>query len=173
MSLHHDLLEQAEHLAAREKRRPKQASLRRAVSTAYYALFHLLIDEVSTLVMPDGRLPSSRSQVGRTFGHAEMKRVCNAFSAPPAKAKDELDRLVQATNAPPPDLIAVASAFVSLQEMRHQADYDTAKRYSRREVEASVRTARDAFDRWKRVRSHPVTKTFLVALVAWKKWDRL
>jgi hypothetical protein len=27
------------------KRRSKQASLRRAVSTAYYALFHLLIDE--------------------------------------------------------------------------------------------------------------------------------
>jgi hypothetical protein len=34
----HDLLEQAKHLANREKKRPRQASLRRAVSTAYYAL---------------------------------------------------------------------------------------------------------------------------------------
>ena len=41
----HDLLEQAKHLANREKKRPRQASLRRAVSTAYYALFHLLIHE--------------------------------------------------------------------------------------------------------------------------------
>jgi hypothetical protein len=40
-----DLLEQAHHLVTREEGEPKQASLRRAVSTAYYALFHLLIDE--------------------------------------------------------------------------------------------------------------------------------
>jgi uncharacterized protein (UPF0332 family) len=40
-----DLLEQALHLANRERKGPRQASLRRAVSTAYYALFHLLISE--------------------------------------------------------------------------------------------------------------------------------
>ena len=40
-----DLLEQAHHLANREPEDPKQASLRRAVSTAYYGLFHLLINE--------------------------------------------------------------------------------------------------------------------------------
>ncbi len=40
-----DLLEQAQHLAQREPKRPKQASLRRAISSAYYALFHLLISE--------------------------------------------------------------------------------------------------------------------------------
>jgi len=39
MSLHADLLDQAEHLAQLDQRRPKQASLRRAVSSAYYALF--------------------------------------------------------------------------------------------------------------------------------------
>ena len=42
MSLATDLLEQADHLARRERKRPKQASLRRAVSAAYYGLFHLL-----------------------------------------------------------------------------------------------------------------------------------
>ncbi len=42
MPLAQDLLEQARHLANREPKRPKQASLRRAVSRAYYALFHLL-----------------------------------------------------------------------------------------------------------------------------------
>ena len=40
-----DLVEQAYHLANREPTNPKQASLRRAVSTAYYAPFHLLIDD--------------------------------------------------------------------------------------------------------------------------------
>ena len=43
MTLHHDLLDQASHLATRETKKPKQASLRRAVSAAYYALFHLLV----------------------------------------------------------------------------------------------------------------------------------
>ncbi len=44
MAFHDDLLEQANHLARRERGRPRQASLRRAVSSAYYALFHLLIE---------------------------------------------------------------------------------------------------------------------------------
>ena len=49
MSLHADLLEQAEQLAQLDPRRPKQANLRRAVSSAYYALFHLLTWEASAL----------------------------------------------------------------------------------------------------------------------------
>jgi uncharacterized protein (UPF0332 family) len=51
MAFADDLLEQAYHLANRDRENPKQASLRRAVSTAYYALYHLLIDEaVSQMV---------------------------------------------------------------------------------------------------------------------------
>lgn len=45
MNLHNELLRQARHLATKEPRRPLQASLRRAVSAAYYALFHLLVDD--------------------------------------------------------------------------------------------------------------------------------
>ena len=47
MPFPNDLLEQARHLANREPKRPKQASLRRAVSTAYYAIFHLLSMETA------------------------------------------------------------------------------------------------------------------------------
>lgn len=42
MSLPNELLAQARHLATKEPRRPRDASLRRSVSAAYYALFHLL-----------------------------------------------------------------------------------------------------------------------------------
>src|SRR6266571_1109983 len=41
-SLHNELLAQAWHLAKKEPKHPLQASLRRAVSAAYYAVFHLL-----------------------------------------------------------------------------------------------------------------------------------
>jgi hypothetical protein len=45
MAFADELLEQAYHLARKDPDPPKEASLRRAVSTGYYALFHLLIGE--------------------------------------------------------------------------------------------------------------------------------
>jgi hypothetical protein len=67
MSLATDLLEQARHLLRRERRRPRQASLRRAISAAYYALFHLLIEEATgALVARPNCVPGSpgRSTTG-------------------------------------------------------------------------------------------------------------
>ena len=43
--MYRDLLEQAARLARLDTQKPKQANLRRAISSAYYALFHLLVDE--------------------------------------------------------------------------------------------------------------------------------
>ena len=172
MSLPDDLMEQARHLVNRERRRPRQASLRRSVSAAYYALFHLLIDEAAKLILPDVASSGPRSQVGRTFGHAEMKKVSQAF-ATTSPGKDEVYRLVRAAPPVPPDLVTVATAFVDLQDARHEADYNTARRYTRQEATALVESAHQAFLAWRRVRSHPVAQTYLIALVVWKKWDRL
>jgi hypothetical protein len=72
MSLHDDLLEQAEHLAKIDARRPKQASLRRAVSASYYALFHLLTSEASALYATDFGLAA---RINRTHNHGEMKKA--------------------------------------------------------------------------------------------------
>src|SRR5271170_5069238 len=43
MAFADDLLNDAHHLATKGGKNPRQSSLRRAVSTAYYAVFHLLI----------------------------------------------------------------------------------------------------------------------------------
>ncbi len=64
-----DLLGLARHLANLEPANPRQACLRRAVSTAYCALFHLLIAEATL----DWGRPELRSEVGRVFGRGEMK----------------------------------------------------------------------------------------------------
>jgi hypothetical protein len=66
MSLATDLLEQARHLLRRERRRPRQASLRRAISAAYYALFHLLIEEATGALVGPNCVPGSpgRSTTG-------------------------------------------------------------------------------------------------------------
>jgi len=58
MSLARDLLEQAQHLSRREPRRPRQASLRRAISAAYYAMFHLMVQEATTLLVARAELRS-------------------------------------------------------------------------------------------------------------------
>jgi hypothetical protein len=47
MPYHEDLIEHALFLATLNPGQPKQADLRRAVSAAYYALFHLLTTEAA------------------------------------------------------------------------------------------------------------------------------
>ena len=73
MAFHDDLLEQAIELVHKEPQNPKQASLRRAVSTAYYALFHLLISEA----VANWDKQNLRTALGRAFDHATMKSASN------------------------------------------------------------------------------------------------
>jgi uncharacterized protein (UPF0332 family) len=75
MGIAQDLLQQAHHLA-RYETSPSQASLRRAVSTAYYALFHLLLED--TVLRWQGS-PEARSGLQRAFDHGPMKTVSLQF----------------------------------------------------------------------------------------------
>ncbi len=67
MSLHADLLDPAEQLAQLDPRRPKQANLRRAVSSAYYALFHLLAltTHLSSTIRSEAFLPTRGGTMSR------------------------------------------------------------------------------------------------------------
>lgn len=72
MSLPNELLELARELVERPPANPTQARLRRAVSTAYYALFHLLIDEA----VSKWPIERHRNILARTFNHGAMKKAC-------------------------------------------------------------------------------------------------
>src|SRR6266567_7288616 len=62
MAFPDDLLELAQDLRSLHSEGPHQASLRRAVSTAYYALFHLLISEATAnWARPELRVPLSKT----------------------------------------------------------------------------------------------------------------
>ncbi len=168
MSLHGDLLAQARSLLRREPRRPKQASLRRTVSTAYYALFHLLIHEATRMLVSGAALDNLRTLVARAFAHTTMNEACRSFAAA------QLPAAVAAV-APGPvprDLREVAQAFVDLQEARHEADYDLALRFSRSEAQALVDQAERAFAAWQRVRGTATAKVFLASLLLWRDWRR-
>jgi hypothetical protein len=87
------LLEQARHLANREKTRPRQASLRRAVSTAYYALFHLLISEATS----NWKRADQRHALARAFDHGKMRSASD-------RQNSKLVSLLKATHVAGPDI---------------------------------------------------------------------
>jgi uncharacterized protein (UPF0332 family) len=167
LTLHHDLLEQARHLAKRETRRPRQASLRRAVSAAYYALFHLLAAEGAAIMTRGGKL-ALRAQVQRAFAHNDMKRICQHF------AKGGLPEPIRSLIISPlePELMSVAKAFIDLQEQRHAADYDTQREFDRVTALDLVDSAQSAFADWAAVRSTPNAAAFLTALLLNRQWGR-
>lgn len=165
MSLHGDLLEQAEHLARRERGRPRQASLRRAISSAYYALFHLLIHEATLRI---ARGPAVRQKLSRAFEHADMKSASRAFAG---AQTGQLARLSGGLPIPAA-LRTVATTFVILQEARHAADYDIATRFTRLQTENLIGRVQQAVRAWQAIRTDEVAHLYLAALLLWKRWDR-
>jgi hypothetical protein len=106
MSLPRDLLDAAIELY---RIKPEtQAALRRSVSTAYYALFHLIIETAC-----ENWPQPQRSRVARQFEHKRMKDV----------SADTADKGPATPSSAQAGLIAVANTFVQLQQNRHTADY--------------------------------------------------
>jgi hypothetical protein len=161
LSLPLDLIDQSEHLARRELGRPKQASLRRSVSAAYYAVYHLLAAAAVAQVAP-GSSAEQRERLRRALKHVGMKQVCKAFAYPGA-ARRGFEELV-----PPaiqPRLSNVAQAFVALQEAREAAEYALLETISRQDALAAVAQARQAVADWNGVRKTSEAANFLLALV--------
>ncbi len=122
MSLASDLLDQASTLALLDPMKPKQVSLRRAISAAYYSIFHLLIDEAARRISANAVL---QPYIVRSFQHKNLKEAANkiiAQSSPqPPWPGQLLSTLIE------PELVRVCKAFVDLQSLRHQADYNIEK----------------------------------------------
>ena len=78
---------------------------------------------------------------------------------------------------PQPDSIvtglkSVTNAFVKLQEARHDADYDLAKRYDRQEAERFVDLAELAFSEWKRIRRDDLARIYLSCFLVYEDWNK-
>jgi hypothetical protein len=146
-----DLLTQADHLANWEGNHPTQAGLRRAVSTAYYALFHLLIDEA----VGNWAIEWQRSTIARTFDHGKMKKICE-------------ERIHQFYSSGKPadglQLMKVAQTFSILQDKRLTADYDNSFNWDRTNAMAQVDLARAAFADWRAIRTTNEAQNYLLML---------
>jgi uncharacterized protein (UPF0332 family) len=167
LALHHDLLEQAEHLVRRERLKPKQASLRRSVSTAYYALFHLLIDYAISL-MASRKPPGLRVLVGRAFAHGEMHKVCKNFAS--GGLPDSTKSLLAAPLSP--HVRMVAAVFFDLQDARHEADYNVAKSWTRLEATRHIQKVDEAFKAAEKIWKTPEGNVFFAALLLQRQWTK-
>jgi uncharacterized protein (UPF0332 family) len=152
MSLSADLVEQAEKLARLDPKRPKSANVRRAISSAYYALFHHLIGESTQLLLgtTDADWPLA-ALAARAFNHGDLKNACGQFTktTPVDVLKTHWLKLGVAANA---DLRVVAEEFIALQELRHAADYDLTRTFTRTEALDAVGRSRDAMAAWGRLK---------------------
>jgi uncharacterized protein (UPF0332 family) len=160
MPFANDLLEQARHLANREPKRPKQASLRRAVSAAYYALFHLLTTEAAR----NWKRPAERNTLARMFDHGPMGKGCTT-------KRDELNEYFN--NRPPAGherdvakhLQTVTNTFVLMLQHRHTADYDSSTKWSRTDTLEKIESVEAAFQSWRAIRDEHEAQNFLVTLL--------
>jgi hypothetical protein len=151
MAYHDDLLRLASDLANKDG--ATQADLRRAVSTAYYALFHLLVSETTL----NWSRESSRNALGRMFDHGMMKRVSDRL----AKKMPFADEDPTAVSA----LGLVAKIFVELQDQRHIADYDNGTIWTLLDAIVPIATAKSAFIAWDGIKHTDIAQEYLVSLL--------
>ena len=133
-----DLIRIARHLAtggvSGPQGRPRQAELRRAVSAAYYAMFHALaLSCANTLV---GAARASRDQTAwrqtyRSLEHGYARRQCDDISAM-RRFSAEVRRF--------------GRTFADMQRQRTHADYDPGARFFRSHVLGFIDEAEIAID---------------------------
>lgn len=160
------LLEQASFLIGADARRPRQSNLRRAVSGAYYGLFHFLVDQASrsSFGTTAGRAPL-RNILARGFEHGQMKEASKAFASGtlPLWMRQVAPQLTI-----PADLRLVSGTFVRLQEQRHRADYDLSVTFARHEAGSLVTDVRNAIGLWPNIADGDAARLYLASLLCWR-----
>ena len=160
MAIADDLLTLAEHLTKPAAADPEQAWLRRSISTAYYALFHLLIGKAAQRWTGS---PAARLGLERAFKHDQMKEVSRSVGTGSWKGWSTPRFPI------PSDLRDVAYSFVKMQELRHEADYNNEKNWSQSDVVTMIAEARVAFQKWKGISGSAVADEYLLSLLIGKK----
>jgi len=150
VAYHDELLQQAKELVHKSQNEPTQADLRRSVSSAYYALFHLLIFEACLNWSND----ISRPGLARMFEHGAMKKVSRMVT--------EASKMPYVGQDPAivDKLRTFAELFVQLQEQRHEADYNIKDTWTLTQSLNEMPAANRAFVIWQEI-----SQDYLISLL--------
>jgi hypothetical protein len=118
------LIQAGRHLVEHNEEggRPRNALLRRAVSSAYYALFHEIARQAAQQLAPTDPAPAQLA-LTRAFSHAQITLPCGWIAQrgskePPGKLKPVVEALRNSS------IVPVAESFYDLRAAREAADYD-------------------------------------------------
>ena len=128
---------------------PDDARLRRAVSTAYYAVFHTVLRAAADRFMgPHEQASPGYAILYRGFQHGEMREACKMLrrSTLPPKYSRALRRATVSQA-----LRDFAGAFAELQDERHRADYDPVASFLPSEVATILLSAENAIDSFAKI----------------------
>ena len=143
--------------------------LRRAVSSAYYGLFHGLIADATrrTFGLEADREPD-RQVLSRWYNHGEMRSVCQ-WVIRLASGQSVPDGVAALLADPPAELVSVARTFVQLQEQRHEADYDHAADLTEADALTAIVRVRAALALLPVLAGHRAYDNYLVLLLGGPK----
>jgi len=128
------LLDQADRLTQPSAAgAPRQADLRRAISSAYYALFHYILKSAADMSVGAAMRKTNPDLYGRAYRSLEHADVVT-------RSKE-----ARAIGA---NIKAFADAVVDLQKTRVGADYDPTFRITRSDATTKVSTVRAAIARF-------------------------
>lgn len=170
--MHADLLAQAEALATMDAKKPRQVNLRRAVSSAYYGIFHFLVTEACCAQFGAQHAQTPyRNVIARAFSHTVMKAACTAFGGGTLK-----DTVIKGLPRNPagryeiePEIQKISRRFVALQEKRHFADYDRSEQFKRSDVLELIEVTKDRIEKFSALPMSDGKRFFLTCLWAWKE----
>lgn len=160
------LLEHADLLAGRQagRGRPSETNHRRAVSSAYYAVFHATTESIAESVLPAGADSGQRGRLRRWVPHAKIRATCEYVTKASALGGEQRDEpggfggqvgswpmFSFATaggrrSAVSTELLSFARLFLRLQGARHDADYDHAAQFPKALALSYVGEARRAVE---------------------------
>jgi len=173
MPLADELIKHARFLVDLDPVAPQEVNLRRAVSAAYYAAFHLFSAAVAEQISPS--VPFGlRGRTQRALDHGAMAKAADLFKnsgRPITGIPDDIghSEIVSAK------LARIAGDFKDLQQNRYIADYDVldAKNVVTYVWAVGyVTKAEQLFLDWKDERGTDNAKVFLAALMLAGKWGK-
>jgi hypothetical protein len=158
-----DLLALAQEILDLHAAEPHQPSLRRALSTAYHALFHLLIEDA----VAGCQDPELRAALSRMFDHGRMlqasrdqTRELNGFLKRLKRGKEDTMK---------EHLLNVAATFAEAQDNRNEADYNLSREWQPKEVSLLILRVEGAFKSWSLVRSEKEARDYLLSMLPARK----
>jgi hypothetical protein len=137
------LFDQAEKLAKPPAvGAPRQVDLRRAISAAYYGLFHAILAAAADELVGSSKRSTARYSLAyRSIDHRALRSLCGEVQKPTLNKR-------YAAYAPAvgfgSNIGAFASALIDLQDRRVLADYDPLFRVRTSDAAIAIRTARSA-----------------------------